>query len=273
MAELKQIIAAIWGTEGSGKTSMALTFPKPLKHYDLDVGGYDRAAWRIETEGVTSTSYPIPLQTEKLMGARPEKSGSNVSVRFPRRVVGYKELWQQIVTDYVEDCKNTALKTIVIDSATQLWTVCHTSLLQEKQEIQLAAGIKETDPKFREKLLPIEFPNDRMRSLIYTARSYGKNLVLTHYPRNIYKQRFDSKGELVDYKSDELEPDGFKDTSKLVDLVVWTYTDSKDGNIVGRAKITVKCGVPGLGMTAVGLELPSPTYQGIVELREVISGG
>jgi hypothetical protein len=515
---MRNIIAAIWGIEGSGKTTMALTFPKPLKHYDLDVGGYDRAAWRLSTDGVDSQSYAIPVQIEKLMGA--QKQG--ISIRFPRRVIGYKEVWQKIVTDFVADCQNEKLQTIVIDSATQLWTIClhpdtrilhtdltwrpigntkigdsligfseyaeligdrvlkksivestsrrnssayritfdnnlsivaspehpwlrvsskrewdansergflpkerwyrtdqlqvgdklrficepwltdtsyaagylaglydgegcvdspkalslsqkseivvdtllstlasrgfesrvyeksqeggysvrihgkdemlrflgsirpprllpravelwnykvvqgdrhtitvvsvesvadtelidiktstgtfiaegvfshncHTSLLQEKQEIQLASGTKAEDKNFREKLLPVEFPNDRMRSLIYTARSYKKNLVLTHYPRNIYKQKFDSKGELVEYKSDDLEPDGFKDTTKLVDIVFWAYADKN----VARAKITLKCGVEGLGMTAVGLELPTASYGGMIELQKAMAG-
>jgi len=265
---MNPIITALWGKEGSGKTSMALTFPKPLKHYDIDVGGFDRAIWRLNSEGVESKPFLLPLQEERLKGARQE----GASVRFPRKIVGYKELWQSIVTEFAKDCKNPKLSTIVIDSATQLWTICHTSLLQEKQEIQLANGVKENDPRFRERLTPIEFPNDRMRSLIYTARSYKKNLVLAHYPRNVYKQKFDSKGELVDYKSDELEPDGFKDTAKLVDLVIWVYAESGSGGVAGRAKITLKCGVPGLGMGAVGLELPEPTYNGILKLIEVMGG-
>ena len=32
------MIVAIWGSEKTCKTTMALTFPKPLYHFDLDVG-------------------------------------------------------------------------------------------------------------------------------------------------------------------------------------------------------------------------------------------
>jgi len=31
-------IVAVCGDEGTGKTTMALTFPKPLRHFDVDVG-------------------------------------------------------------------------------------------------------------------------------------------------------------------------------------------------------------------------------------------
>lgn len=259
------LICVIWGKEGSGKSTMALSFPKPLRHFDIDVGGYDRAAWRVPTEGVLSRTYPLPVQAEKMVGVRKE----GPRLRFPRRVVGYREVWQKLVEDFVEDCQDKDVQTIVLDSATQLWTICHTSMLQEKQEIQVENGMKVEDPKFRERLQPVEFPNERMRSLIYTARSYGKNLVLTHYPRNVYKEKFDNKGELVQYKSDDLEPDGFKDTVKLVDIVLWTSVDS--GN-VPRAQITLKCAMPGLGMNALGLELPEPSYGGLMELRKTMLG-
>jgi len=260
------VICVIWGREGTGKTSMALTFPRPLVHFDLDVGGYERAVWRLNADGLRSKSYLIPVQAEKLTGA--QKQGPKV--RFPKRVVGYREVWQELVTDFVEACQDKDVATLVIDSATQLWTICHTSMLQEKQEIQLSNGIKPEDPQFRERLQPVEFPNERMRTLIYTARSYKKNLVLTHYPRNVYKERFDSKGNLVSYKSDDIELDGFKDTVKLVDIVFWTDVDPKTNE--PSAKVVLKSALPGLGMTSVGLFLPEPSYNGIEALRKALTG-
>lgn len=256
------MITALWGSEKSWKTTMALSWPKPLVHFDLDVGGFDRAIWRMDSTDISSKSYPIPIQMEKLMGAKQE----GATIRFPRQVIGYTKVWQQIVIDYVEACQNPEVQTIVIDSASQLWSICHTSLLQEKQEIQISQGMSPDNDKFRERLKPVEFPNDRMRSIIYTAKSYGKHLVLTHYPRNIYKQMVDKKGDVVDYKSDEVEPDGFKDTQRLVDIVIWVYAN-KD-NTVG-ASIT-KCGLQGLGTAAVGLEI-DPSYEGILELKESMS--
>lgn len=303
------MIISIWGIEGSGKSSVALTFPKPLFHFDLDLGGFDRAAWRIieeakkeETElrvkhcepgeditkiswdelDIVTKPFLAPVQMEKLMGVPDRQEG--ISVRFPRAVRGIKELWQEIVVDLVALCQTHATRSIVIDSATQLWWICHTSLLQEKQEIQLAQGMKENDPKFRERLQPMEFPNDRMRSLIYTARSSGKNLVMTHYPKDIYKERVGDKG-IESYKSGEVEPDGFKHTVTLDDLVIWTFTEiDKRKNIMEGvenpnynkpqpyARVDLKCGLEGMGMSAVGLELPSPTYDGLLELQARMKG-
>ena len=77
---------------------MALTFPRPIVHMDLDVGGYSRAAWRIDTSGITSKPYPTPIQMEKLMGQKKE----GATIRFPKKIIGVKEVWQQIVIDFVD---------------------------------------------------------------------------------------------------------------------------------------------------------------------------
>lgn len=255
------MIAALWGNEKSWKTTMALTWPKPLVHFDLDVGGFSRAAWRLDTTNIESKSYPTPIQMEKLLGQVKE----GVSIKFPKKLIGIKEVWQQIVIDFVAAVNRPDVQTIVIDSATQLWSLCHRGRLQELQEVQEARSkgkIIEND--LRERLQPIEYaePNDRMRTLIYTARSYSKHLVLTHYPRDVYGQKVTDRG-VEDYKTGEVEPDGFKDTQKLVDIVVWIETDKKGDT---TAKIT-KCGLEGLGTPAIGLAI-SPSYQGILDLQE-----
>jgi hypothetical protein len=284
---MKPITAIVWGLEGSGKTTVGLTFPKPLFHMELDLGGFERSIWRLEDGpdrvrverleadtnlktvkwkdwDVINKPYVVPIQMEKLMGVKKE----GTTVRFPRQVIGYKELWQRFVIDYVYVCQQSAVKTIQIDSTT-LWSICHTSLLQEKQEVQLAGGMSTGDSKFREKLQPVEFPNDRMRSLINTADGCGKNLVLIHYPRNIYRQKINPRtGEIMDYKSEDIEPDGFKQTTQLADIVIWTMVEK--GSPV--AKISIKCGVPGLGMQAVGLQLPEPSYDGLEQLVKSMKG-
>ena len=110
------MIVALWGEEKSWKTTMSLTFPRPLFHMDLDVGGFERASWRIsETDGISSKSYPTPIQIEKMMGTTKTES----TIRFPKKILGIKEVWQQIVIDYVAAVNNAEVKTIVIDSSTQ----------------------------------------------------------------------------------------------------------------------------------------------------------
>ena len=42
------MIISLWGVEGCGKSSTGLSFPKPMFHLDLDLGGFERAVWRLE---------------------------------------------------------------------------------------------------------------------------------------------------------------------------------------------------------------------------------
>jgi len=285
------MIVSAWGKEGSGKSTFGLTYPYPLFHQELDLGGFERAIWRIERDNpalrvkrcnvkesisdidwgkwdIVTKPYPVPIQMDKLIGAQEIKQGNTITIRFPRRVIGYKELWEEIIVDFVAVCQVPVLKSIMPDSATQLWTICHQGHLQDKQEIQLSTGMKENDSKFREKLQPVEFPNEKMRSLIYTAKSFGKHLIMTHYEGDVYANKVTDKG-VESYKTGELVPDGFKHTTEIDDIVIFTYVEQNQP----RAKVTIKCGLPGMGMTAVGLELPSPSYQGLMELQEMLRGG
>ena len=262
-------VVAICGEEKTGKTTMALTFPKPLVHYDIDVGGFRRASWRLSTTDIVSRSYPKPIQIEKMLG-----STSTRAVQ-PKKVVGVKELWQQIVQNFVDDCMNPDIRSIVLDSATLLWNIAHNSYLQELQEKQLAQHLAKTrtpfnEDDYRERLQPIEYgpANDRMRTLLHTARTFQKNLVLVHYPTDEYGAVPDGRGNIVEGRTGKKVIDGFKETSKLADLVLWTYIkESKvDKSTISQpyAKITL-CGLEGVGLEGVGREIPA-NYNAIVEL-------
>ena len=272
-------VVAICGDEGTGKTSMSLTFPKGVVHLDIDVGGYRRAIWRMEGEGISSISFPKPIQIDKLKGA----DISSTRIIIPKKVTGMLELWQEIVQKFVDACMDKDANTIVIDSATALWNICHQSHLQELQSRQLSLHNSEkphtpfNESSYRERLQPIEYgpANDRMRTLVHTARSCGKNLILTHYPTDEYGTIPDGKGNMVEGKTGVKILDGFKETTKLADLVVWTSIRDMivEGNKVKQpvCKIT-KCGLDGMGLAVVGMEIAA-TYQDVINLRNTLSGG
>lgn len=272
-------IVAICGDEGTGKTTMAITFPKPLHHFDVDVGGYRRAAWRLATEGVVSRSYPKPIQIQKLLG----QTGSPSSrVSIPKKVEGMKELWQKIIQDFVDACMDKEVKTVVIDSATLLWNICHQSHLQELQERQLVyhkknkPNIPFDENDYRERLQPMEYgpANDKMRTILHTARSFQKNLVLTHYPTDEYGTIHDAKGNVIEGKTGVKILDGFKETVKLVDMVTWlSIKETMDKGVKTKtptARIT-KCGLEGMGLGAVEMEVPA-TYEGVINLQRLMRG-
>jgi hypothetical protein len=308
-------VVAITGDEGSCKSTMALTFPTSIFHFDLDVGGFDRAAWRLvkdnpklkvyrakQSEDISALDidgydiitkpYPRPLQESKLMGqltGTEVKSASVRTLKQPKKVEGMKELWQDIISDFVYICKR-GTKSIVFDSATMLWQTCHNARLQELQEVQeykwktsaQTSKLPFPEDEYRERLQPIEYgqPNERMTSLIQASRSFRKNLILTHYPTDEYGMIADGKGGLVEGKTGKQISDGFKNTGKLCDLVVWTSIKetATQGTKTGRsapvrtpiAKI-IKCGIEGMGLDAVGQEI-SASYDGVIGLRNIMRG-
>jgi hypothetical protein len=287
-------ITAIVGEEGTGKTSMALSFPKKVAHFDIDVGGYRRAAWRLDTDGITSKPYPKPLRMEKLLGQQSENISSRIEVKFPKKVEGMKELWQQIVVDFVAACQDQEINTIIFDSATLLWNICHNSVLQEAQERQLLKwqsdkahkDIPFNENDYRERLQAIEYgpANDKMTQLFHTARAFNKNLVLTHYPTDVYGPMPDGKGGFVEARTGEKMLDGYKNTAKLVDVVVWLSLKSRTipadpktpGSKPKEEKYPVakfhKVGIEGMGISAVGMEIPA-SFDGITNLRNIMRAG
>jgi len=307
-------ISAIVGEEGTCKTTMALTYPKKLFHFDIDVGGFKRARWRIPDEtrvctlsahqpisdidlndfDIISKPYPKPIQMSKLMGLEVTKATTRMEVKFPRKVEGMKELWQEIVKDFVELCQVPEISSMVLDSATMFWNIDHKSYLQELQERQVYKWLQEhknlkTDDfpenDYRERLQPLEYgePNDRMNQLFHTARSFNKNLVLTHYPTDVYGPMPDGKGGIAEGKTGELTLDGYKHTAKLVDLVVWTKLktqtvpsdpknpQSKPHEEKYAVAKFAKCGIEGMGISVVGQEVMAD-FDSIINLRNMMRG-
>ena len=59
------MIAGIWGEDKSCKTTLALTFPKPLIFMEFDIGGFQRAIYRFNGDYqsglIKYESYPMPM--------------------------------------------------------------------------------------------------------------------------------------------------------------------------------------------------------------------
>lgn len=299
-------VTAIVGEEGSCKTTMALSFPKPMFHMELDMDGFQRAAWRFLKENpelkvkrcernedltqidfskydLITKPYPKPLQVNKLKGALTgETVPSARKFQQPKRVEGMKELWQTIINDFVYAVQQP-IASIVTDSATKLWNIAHNARLQELQDIQEYKWKKDhpntpmPEDEYRERLQPIEYgqPNDRMTTFMDTGKSFRKDIVLTHYPTDEYGMVSDGKGGLVEGRTGKQVIDGFKHTAKECSLIVWTEVkEVVQGNKKTKlpiARIT-KCGIEGMGLDAVGREITA-SFDGIISLRNMMRGG
>ena len=261
-------VLSIYGDNKTCKTSLALTGPYPLKHFDFDLG-FLRAAPRFRQEVidglVSSQTYAVPLQLK------------------PPRIMGVRELWAQFQADYLKCLEDESIASIVIDTHTQLWEVCRLGFLQEKQDNQFYAdgNIKKlqtpdgkvVEQSLRERLLPIEYgePNSRMRSIIYAARSKNKVLIITHYARDVYQTNL--LGE--ERSTGEREADAWKYVPGLCDVMVKTELTTIE---VGeqKTKVTVPQAtieLSGVSLGAVGLTIVEPTFEKLSQAVTLTSGG
>lgn len=245
------MIAAPWGDEKTGKSSFALTFPKPIWHADMDFG-FHRVTGRfkkeIESGLIVSKPYPIPV--EELM----------FSSQIGRPIKGVREVYEEFLHDFVNEfILNPDIPTGVIDTHTQLWEIVRLGFLQEKQELQ------EKGEKLRERLMPYEYgePNDRMKRIIQAARSYGKHLVMVHYAKEEYKPML-VDGTIKETRTGKAIMDSFKHIPDLSDIVIQT---SRNGvEFYGEV---VLCG---LDIRMEGMKFRDPSYDIIVAALERLKG-
>ena len=228
------IVISLVGPPKSGKTDWALTAEGPIKHEEFDLGGFERAAWRHKPLEEPRNKGSIQTQLFQVEGAKSE-TDKHVALAMLKNqighdlstatkvtqpdVTGFKELWYSFLTQYVEDVTCGDYKTIIIDSATALWPVCHRALLQEKQE---AARFASGGTKTRERLSEIEYgpANDRFLPMIHAAREMNVNLIVVHHTTEERKDMIvNDKVEKV--VTGRMLPAGWRHMRKNIDLEIW----------------------------------------------------
>jgi len=202
MAVVPNLIVSISGEPKSGKTHLALSFPKPLLVFSLDIG-VERVLphYQDELDLITVQTYPLPI----LDTVRPKPYA--------------QPIWADITKDYREALESDKYETIVVDTATALWEVARHAYTEELKQ---------------KNLLPVQYGevNARMSALLTQPRFSGKNLVLTHYLRDRY---------VNDANTGEQELDGYKRTEGLVDIVI-RIERKKVGNKTIMRSVITDCG-------------------------------
>ena len=246
-------VIANWGDEKTGKTTFALTAPKPIFHCDFDLG-IERVLYRFKGEAIESVPYAIPIQLSK-------------------RITGVKEVWKKLVEDYTDVLQDkrkyedkTPFQTIVFDTGTQQYEICRLGFLQERQE---------TKPD-KQTLDPIEYaePYARMKSMIYGARQYKKNLIITHYSADEYAPKL-IDSQLKDVKTGKTRMDGFRLTEGLVDTVLYNYRVDADPYAKPNPTLTTMHGIvtlSGLHIRLAGIRFEDPTFTKLEEALAMLFG-
>jgi hypothetical protein len=278
------MIVGIWGDDKTCKSTLALSFPKPIAAMELDIGGLERAIRNDTRYGYKAMvkSGDIILQYKNVKGithdlkyVMPYQAGdldlATSTIKVNKRITGVKELWYRFLGNYIVLLEDPKIKSILIDTGTLLWEMDATSFLQEVQE-------KNPD-KPRSSLLAIEYrePNIRMRAIIYQAKARGKNLILTHHSRDEYGAQL-VKGEMVEAKTGKKERSGWGPLGDGADLIVHTYLKDEPilddkGKSTGKKTKVPYCSVDLAEiLDLVGMEFRCPTYQDIEDTLTMMRG-
>ena len=193
------MIFSIKGENNTGKTALGLSFPLGLHYYDCDPGGFKRGLSAIkdgkglvESGKIAYHSYPMPVSTLK----------ANLGIKGAgmNKMSGMKELWYAFVEDFCSALEDPQVFSLVVDTFSQLYPIASDALLQEKQEAQEDAHGKLPAGKYyREQLIQIEYRtvNQRMHA-IFDYIPEEKNLIIIHHMDDVWGEKIDSKGKVVD---------------------------------------------------------------------------
>lgn len=185
------MILGLYGEDKTCKSTLALSFPKPMVYMEFDIGGFRRACRNLphlpikewHDKGLIKLEqYVMPVQGLDLTSAIAKPS---------KIVVGIKELFYQFVISYLRHLTEKDVATIVVDTGTLLYEITCLGYLQEKQELQMPLrpdGLAKDGKSLRAQLQREEYrePYARMRGIIYQAAVSKKHLVLTHHATDEY---------------------------------------------------------------------------------------
>jgi len=281
--ENKSMVCGIWGEDKSTKTTLALSFPKPLVVMEIDIGGFDRANRNLPHLPIKDwynaglikyEPYAIPLQGMKI-----DPVTKQVIFASSKTITGIKELFYELVNSYFKHLKDPNIKSIVVDTGTLLYNslVCD-GYLQELQERAVAEG----KPP-RASLIQIEYkePYDRMRGIVYQAKAFHKNLILTHHASDEYKPMPQRDGGIAVTQTGKRQRHGWGQLGDAVDLMIHTYT--KPEPVIDPAtnkpakpasSIVVPYGQVELStvLEMVGIEYRVPTFEMLDSTMRMIRG-
>ncbi len=258
MEPLSTLVLGVWGEIKTAKTTLGLSFPKPLFHLDFDQG-IDRALPRFLDCRVLRVPDNTPLSQVNMQGADIITKPYILPIKWPGQAIqGLIKLWESVMDDMRVACESSYIKSIIPDTGSGMWKMC---TLAHLERLQLK------DPN-RQSIIQIEYgrPNGEMRAMFSAGRKYYKNMAILHHVGGMYEEKFvpDGKGGL---KKESIRIgdtwDGFGGMGQFVDIVAKTHKGSTDGSAPPLSLTFETCG---LTLAAEGMNIPTPSYDSILNL-------
>jgi len=257
-------VTCLYGPQGSLKSSIAATWPGPIRFYDLELGS--NRIWKVE-ELVESKHLEI---VEVIL---PQKSITTRHIQLD----GFLAAWINLASLLSADFENPNIPTVVIDTGTMKWKLIQDGYLEEKQQAQLRAKMLPTDPRFRKNLIQIEFgePNSRARAIMQGAKATKTNLILIDHETDEYAPLTMGGAPMLDPDGNPRSaitgrklPDGFRATRDGCDWVIHTRVERTAEGIVPHAVIDKSA----YGIGLVDMDFQWFNYQTLAKIVSVNRG-
>jgi hypothetical protein len=233
------LVVSAWGTPKTGKTHFSFGFPEPLYLLNFDLGGEFEPMARYLGKEIHVTSFHIEEDYDTLS-------------------------WNALLTDFcdtyharIEEAASRG-GTVVIDTATQLWTLIQKVKLDDIKQVRLKK-LRQKDPDAHAAevvIHPFDYSDasSKMNGLLrYAAQYPATNLVLTHWAAPIY---------VGSDKTNRIEPQGFNAVPAIVHANIQLFTEggenaSVETPVTPMARIT-SCRAD---VRLEGMTLANPTYE------------
>lgn len=256
-------VISIYGPPGSGKTSFALTWPKKIRIFDFDLGA-DRG-WQfdelIQTGQIIHSYNPLPSRS--------------MTEGF-EKLHGFIQAWSEFTKQFTQAVQDNTVKTIILDTGTNLWKLCCDAYLEELQDQSSREG-----KPLRKQLIQVEYgrPNTRMKLLFDTAKSYQKDLIVVHHETEEYvpvtvggKPLLDENGQPKSAPTGNKIPDGFKYVTGMAGWSIKTSQRRSEINGTLKTVVVAKIEKSAKGLTLIGEEIIMPTYEKLEALVKILGG-
>uniref|UniRef100_A0A6H2A3W1 Putative ATPase domain containing protein n=1 Tax=viral metagenome TaxID=1070528 RepID=A0A6H2A3W1_9ZZZZ len=205
--DIKQrLILAVVAQEGQGKTHFSFTAPDTIVTFNADFG-LEGVIHKFIQQGKTILEYQVPMPNPQSRDVEKEA----------------QKVWDDLEAAYDECLRNPSVRTIIFDTATEIWEVVRLAYLGKLTEV-----------------MPHHYTavNAQFRRFLKRADKTDKNLILLQKMKPTYV----GKNATGDY-----EIAGFNDTPYIVQAVIFPHrakvnTKLADGTVVKKGEFYIEIG-------------------------------
>ena len=188
-----RLIVSVEGMEKKGKTHFAMTAPPPIAYFDLDIGA----------EGVVNKFE------DRIAGTWPPPE---LKYKEAAEQTQWRAIWEAYVRAYRTALASKEVRSLVIDTATELWEQCRLAHFG-KAEVILPNQYGPVNKAFRE---------------IITKDTYNSNksVIFIHRQKDEYVGTINrNTGKEISVRTGRVKRAGFSDMGYLVQIIVETTRD------------------------------------------------